>query len=115
MSYLYNKESTKKSRSLRKQQTTVELHLWTKLRDKRLLGFKFYRQYPIGVYIVDFYCPAKKLVIELDGSQHLQRKDYDNERTIYLEKQGIAVLRFWDNDVLNKRETVLEAIYRKLK
>ncbi|HLD02035.1 MAG TPA: DUF559 domain-containing protein [Patescibacteria group bacterium] len=114
MSFLYNSESISKARSLRKNQTEAERFFWSKIRARQLSGYKFYRQYPIGRYIVDFYCPAKKLVVELDGSQHMKRKQYDQSRTEYLNKQSISVIRYWDNEVLKKTEEVLEGILRYL-
>lgn len=110
MPFLYNKESTSKARALRKQQTDTERFLWSRLRGKQLAGHKFYRQYPIGKYIVDFYCPAKKLAIELDGSQHMQQMNYDKIRSQYLQEQQIITLRFWDNEVLKNINGVLEKI-----
>ena len=112
-----NAPSLKENRiKLRKNQTHVEFILWSKLRNKQLLGIKFYRQYSIGYYIVDFYCHQYKLVIELDGGQHNEksRKAYDDKRTQFLNGQGIVVLRFWDNDVINNIKGVLEVIKRQI-
>ncbi len=83
---------------LRINQTPQEILLWAKLRNKQL-GFKFKRQHSIGPYILDFYCPDKKLAVELDGSQHLENKEYDQERTNYLLGHEIRTLRFWNNEV----------------
>lgn len=77
------------------------------------MGFKFRRQHSIGKYIVDFYCPERKLIIELDGSQHIDNP-YDTERTRYLNKLGFKVLRFWDNEINNNLESVLMKIIEKL-
>jgi len=68
----------------------------------------------IGNYIVDFCAPRKKLIIELDGSQHLEQKEYDEERTKYLEARGYRVLRFWNNDVMNNMEAVVKVIWSVL-
>jgi very-short-patch-repair endonuclease len=83
------------------------------LRDRRLAGFKFRRQAPIGGYILDFYCHDAKLGIELDGGQHseAERAQYDEGRTEALGKLGIRILRFWDNDMLKYPDVVLEHIY----
>ncbi|MGA9397904.1 MAG: DUF559 domain-containing protein [Anaerolineaceae bacterium] len=102
------------ARELRAHATGAETYLWQLLRDRRLLGFKFRRQHPLGRFIVDFYCEQARLVIELDGSQHLDNKDYDRKRTEWLEEQGMRVLRFWDNDMLSKPEEVLEEVVYNL-
>ena len=93
---------------LRATTTDAENKLWYHLRAKRLGGLKFRRQHPIPPYITDFYCEALRLVIELDGSQH--DEDVDSVRTPALERQGLVVLRFWDNQALQETEAVLEAI-----
>jgi very-short-patch-repair endonuclease len=113
MRFLYNNPTLKnRRRTLRKNQTIVESLLWAKLRRKQFLGLKFYRQYSIYSFIVDFYCPNKKLIIELDGSQHLEQKnkEYDIQRTKYLNQRGICVLRFWDNEVTTNLQGVLQSI-----
>lgn len=91
-----------KRRDLRKNSTDAEKKIWSKLRAKQLNGFKFYRQYSAGTYILDFYCSACRLAVELDGSQHTEEKQkmYDEKRTKYLNEHNIRVVRFWDNDVL---------------
>jgi very-short-patch-repair endonuclease len=94
---------------LRKEPTPAESKLWTYLRNDRL-GITFRRQHAIGHYIVDFSAPGKKLIIELDGSQHLEQAEYDAERTKYLESQGYKVIRFWNDDVLDNIEGVSAAI-----
>jgi very-short-patch-repair endonuclease len=101
--------------ALRKNYTDAELFLWTKLR-YRQLGVKFRRQHSIGPYVLDFYCPEKRLAIELDGGQHNSEeiKIYDDERTIYLRSFGVKVLRFWNNDVLKSSKEVLEVIYNTI-
>jgi very-short-patch-repair endonuclease len=97
------------ARQLRLGQTDSERKLWQCLRSGQLDGLKFRRQHPIPPYIVEFYCDALKLVVELDGSQHTE--EVDAVRTRALEAQGLAVLRFWDNDVLMQTEAVVEAIF----
>jgi very-short-patch-repair endonuclease len=74
----------------------------------------FRNQHAIGTYIVDFCAPRKKLIIELDGSQHLEQEEYDGKRTAYLESRGYRVLRFWNNDVMNNLEAVLKVIWSVL-
>jgi very-short-patch-repair endonuclease len=95
---------------LRKQTTPAERKLWAYLRLMRKDGIRFRRQYAIGIYITDFCLPRKKLIIELDGSQHLEQENYDEERTRYLESKGYKVIRFWNNDVMNNIESVILAI-----
>jgi very-short-patch-repair endonuclease len=96
------------AKSLRTLSTDAEARLWYHLRAKRLGDLKFRRQHPIPPYVADFYCEALRLVIELDGSQH--DEDSDHVRTQALERQGLVVLRFWDNQVLKEIDAVLEAI-----
>jgi very-short-patch-repair endonuclease len=95
---------------LHRNLTPPESRLWTHLRAHRLNHVHFRNQHAIGNYVVDFCAARKKLVIELDGSQHLEQEDYDNERTLFLESRGYRVLRFWNNDVVNDIESVLSAI-----
>ena len=102
--------STTKSRMLRRNQTDAERLLWSRLRNKQLLGCKFRRQFPIEPYIADFVILELKLIVELDGSQHFGRVDYDQQRTAELESGGFKVIRFWNNDVLGNTEGVLEEI-----
>jgi len=96
------------ARELRQGGTDAEQKLWQRLRAAQLSGLKFRRQHPFPPYIVDFYCDAKKLVVELDGSQH--NDEVDRVRTSFLESQGLKVLRYWDNEVLQQVDAVLEAI-----
>ena len=95
-----------RARELRIKSTDAERHLWYHLRAQRL-GYKFKRQVPIECFIVDFVCYEKRLVIELDGSQHQDRQIYDIRRTAVLSKKGFRVLRFWNHDVLQHIEEVL--------
>jgi len=88
--------------------------LWSRLRDRRLVGARFRRQHPIGPFIADFCCTEAKLVIELDGGQHALRLREDQVRTKYIESQGYVVLWFWDNDVLTNMEGVLHRIVEAL-
>ncbi|MBN2380056.1 endonuclease domain-containing protein [candidate division WOR-3 bacterium] len=105
-------EIIKRCRELRSLQTPAEAKLWACLRNNQLLGFKFRRQYPIGRFIVDFYCHKAKLAIELDGGGHAESEqaEYDEERSQCLEAEGIKILRFWNADVIKNLEGVIEAI-----
>jgi adenine-specific DNA-methyltransferase len=84
--------------------------LWSKLRNRQLAGFKFRRQQPIGRFVVDFVCLEHRLVIELDGGQHAMQLPDDQARTQYLNIEGYRVLRFWNNQVLQEVDSVLEVI-----
>ncbi|MDJ0610822.1 MAG: endonuclease domain-containing protein [Kiloniellales bacterium] len=105
---------TERARKLRRASTDAERRLWYALRNRQISGHKFRRQHPIGPYIVDFVCPAKKLVVELDGSQHLRSVDYDNKRTAEIAREGFRVIRFWNNEVLSNLDGVLRAIEANL-
>lgn len=112
-----NKISLKPRRQiLRKNSTDAERKFWAKLRNRQLLGFKFYRQFSVGPYILDFYCPVCRLAIELDGGQHTKTKQklYDDKRTNFLKSHNISVIRFWDNDVLQNIDGVLRKIEENL-
>jgi len=99
-----------RARQLRRDQTDAEKKLWGRLRSKRLLQFRFRRQFTIGNFIADFACPKMKLVIELDGSQHLDQVAKDEWRTRLIEQRGFRVLRFWDSDVLTNIDDVVDRI-----
>jgi very-short-patch-repair endonuclease len=103
-----------RARKLRREQTDAEGKLWYLLRNRRLAGYKFKRQFPIGPYIADFACLELKLIVEADGGQHADQKAYDEKRTEWLESRGWRVLRYWNNDILTNiegvSETLLEAI-----
>lgn len=107
------KEETllERAKALRREQTRFEAELWQQLRAKRFGAFKFRRQQPIGPYIVDFVCFHGCLIVELDGSQHLQNQAYDTHRDEWLKSQGFRVLRVWNNDWISMRESVLEKIW----
>jgi very-short-patch-repair endonuclease len=113
----YSRRLKTKARSLRAHPTDAELHLWYRLRRKQILGVQFYRQKPIGNYNADFYAPAVKLVVEVDGAQHLAlgQAKYDAQRTRDLQQQGLKVLRFDDRQVLLQTESVLETIFQAMK
>ncbi len=99
-----------RARQLRKELTPAEQKLWAYLRGNKLKGVNFRRQHAIGRYVVDFVSLKQKLIIELDGSQHLNREERDTERTQYLESQGYKVIRFWNDKVMNDIESVMKAI-----
>ncbi len=94
---------------LRKEPTPTERKLWAHIRNDQL-GVNLRRQHAIGNYIPDFVCIKKKLIIELDGSQHLEQEEYDKERTNYFESQGYKVIRFWNNEVMNDINGVIRKI-----
>ena len=102
------------ARQLRQQQTDAETKMWRLLRDRRLAGKKFRRQHSIPPYVVDFYCHEAALVIELDGGQHAESRRYDEKRTAFLEQKGLRVIRFWNNEVLQETEGVLETIWQAI-
>ena len=104
--------NTDRARALRRDQTGVELRLWRHLRNRQLAGYKFKRQVPRRQYIVDFLCDDAKLVIELDGGQHAMQIAYDAHRTAVLEADGYRVLRFWNIEVIENLDGVIDAIYR---
>lgn len=98
------------ARAIRTSSTDVENLLWKQLRRKQLARLKFRRQQPIDNYIVDFVCFEKRVVIEVDGGQHASERDKDAERDEYLIRNGFKVLRFWNNEVLQNIDGVLEVI-----
>jgi very-short-patch-repair endonuclease len=100
-------------KDLRKTSTPQERILWSRLRGKNF-EYVFKRQQSIGNFIADFYCSKKKLIIEIDGSQHLDNKEYDQERTNYFESLGIKVIRFWNNEVNNNLNGVILKIIEEL-
>ena len=101
-----------RAKSLRIQQTDTEKHLWFHLRSRRMNGLKFRRQVTIGNYIADFVCIDRKMIIEVDGGQHGDQQNYDQERTDYLKSRGYHVLRFWNHEVLGDTDSVLDAIWQ---
>ncbi len=107
--------NVKFARTLRHTQTNGERKLWSFLRGRRLGGYKFRRQHPIGPYIADFCCEEKFLIVEIDGSQHGMQTEKDAVRTRYLESQGYRVVRFGADTTLRETEAVLETILTKLK
>ncbi len=104
--------ANERAKQLRRRPTEAEAKLWIRLRRKQLDGFRFRRQTPIGSYIVDFFCPEAKLIVEIDGGQHADQKEYDELRTQWLEERGYRVVRFWNNDVLANTDGVIAEIQR---
>ena len=103
-----------KARKLRRNSTDVERKFWHRIRDKQIDEFRFRRQRPIGKYIVDFVCPDAMLIVELDGGQHAEDAAYDQRRTAFLESLGYRVLRFWNNEVIENMDGVLERLHGNL-
>jgi very-short-patch-repair endonuclease len=105
-----------RARYLRKKATDCERILWRHLRNRKFVAYKFRRQHPIDPYVLDFYCPALKLAIELDGSGHdsCRRGTHDKTREKFLALQGIAVVRFWNHQIREELDSVLEAIWLAL-
>ena len=112
----YSRNLKQYSRQLRGNMTDAERHLWARIRMKQLKGYQFYRQKPIGDYVVDFFCPKAKLAIEVDGSHHLvgEKIEYDRIRDEYLSSLGLRVLRFTNTEVLTHIEGVVESIEEEL-
>ena len=112
MSVLKTKFAARAAHSLRANATDAERKLWGHLRNRKLMGFKFVRQQPVGPYIADFACREADLVIELDGSQHVEDSALvaDTERTKALAEHGYRVIRFWNNDVLGHIDDVTQTI-----
>ena len=106
----WKKKPTKNARALRRDLTDAERKLWYGLRDRRLEGRKFRRQYALGRYVVDFVCLDEMLVVEVDGSQHADTAAEDVIRSSWLQSRGFRVLRFWNNDVLKNIDGVLTEI-----
>ena len=105
---------TERARRLRIDATNVERRLWQKLRSAQIDGASFRRQHPAGRYILDFYCAALQLAIELDGGQHAQATQQDRLRDEWLAQRGVTVLRFWNSDVTENLNGVLEVIALKV-
>jgi len=114
-SFLYNPKLKLRARQMRNEMTAAEKKLWYGYLEQD--RNRWLRQKPIGDYIIDFYCPKLKLVIEVDGTTHLENKDkvYDKKRTEELEKLGIKILRFWNNDILDGLAEVENVIEEQIK
>ena len=103
-----------RAKELRRDMTPAEIKLYAHLRAHQMGGVHFRTQHAIGNYIVDFCAPRKKLIVELDGSQHIEQEEYDEERTAYLKSKGYRVLRFWNNDITKNIDSVLTVIWDTL-
>ncbi|TSC77584.1 MAG: glycyl-tRNA synthetase subunit alpha [Parcubacteria group bacterium Gr01-1014_29] len=112
----YSRNLKQNARLLRQNMTNPERFLWSKIRSKQVRGLQWYRQKPIANYIVDFYCPKAKLVIEIDGDQHYEEtmRVKDEERDNALQSLGVCVLRFGNNDIFQNVEGVLMSIQRAI-
>jgi very-short-patch-repair endonuclease len=95
--------------------TEAEQVLWRRLRQRQVYGHKFRRQFPLGVYVVDFACLERRLIVEVDGGQHGEQQSYDQRRDQWLQAQGFRVLRFWNHQVLQETDAVVAAIAEALK
>jgi len=104
------------AKKLRSNPTPAEYFFWSHIRCRQVAGFKFRRQFPLGEYVVDFICLDKKLIVELDGGQHNtdESEHYDARRTKWLNEKGYRVVRFWNNDVMNNMEGVMERLFEVL-
>jgi very-short-patch-repair endonuclease len=109
-----SRSDTVRARQLRNRMTDAELRLWKGLRGGQMDGFRFRRQAPIGPHIVDFICLKARLVIEVDGGQHMVAAERDDQRTADLASRGFRVLRFWNGDVLGNYDGVLRMIQAAL-
>ena len=110
MPHQKSNEIKARARELRKQATPAEKVLWEQLRNRRLKGIKFRRQHPLGTYIVEFFCPAQRLVVEIDGEIHRYQADQDQARTQEFEDYGFSVIRFWNHEVEQNLDAVLDTI-----
>ena len=110
------RSNIERSREFRKNQTDAEKKLWSILRNRQLNGVKFRRQFPVGRYILDFYCPDYRLGIEADGGQHYEKKgrDQDDLRTRELNMLGVEIIRFSDREILTNSEGVFEVIQKAI-
>ncbi|MBO6727422.1 MAG: endonuclease domain-containing protein [Rhizobiaceae bacterium] len=102
-------KTNSRARSLRRGGNMAEALLWDELKDRKLDGYKFVRQFPIGVYFADFLCREMRLVVEVDGSQHADSA-YDSKRDEYMRGEGYSTLRVWNTDVLKRRGEVCDTI-----
>jgi very-short-patch-repair endonuclease len=105
------------ARRLRREATDAERKLWFFLRDKRFGGLRWRRQQPIGPYVVDFFCPSERLIVELDGGQHGDErvKAYDDDRTRWLQARGYRVIRLWNVDFLEDPATAVDFLWSQMR
>ncbi len=109
-----SKRPTARSRELRNNATDAERRLWAKLSARQVAGVRFNRQFPVGPFICDFVSRGAKLIVEVDGGQHADRIAADERRTAYLQSKGYRVIRFWNNDVLENIDGIIQMIERAL-
>ncbi|MBM4136859.1 MAG: DUF559 domain-containing protein [Nitrospira sp.] len=117
MKFLRNDPALKqRRRELRRNQTEAEKTFWAHVRNKQFYRMRFFRQYSIGPYILDFYCPTLKLAVELDGGQHIENenREYDAVRSEYLKAQGIEVMRFWNHEILIDISSILTKLAERV-
>jgi len=112
----YNSKNINLAKKMRSNMTKEEVKLWNIVRRKKFYGYKFKRQVLIGNYIVDFLCPDKSLIVEIDGGQHNEDSELQNDikRTDYLNKQGYTVIRFWNNDIWDNIDGVCARLKEEL-
>lgn len=108
----HTEEALKRARALRGEMTVPEQRLWAVLNDRSITGYKWRRQHPKGVYILDFFCHQIGLVIEVDGDSHAGQEEYDANRTAWLKEQGLKVIRFTNDDVMRNLAGVMEVVCR---
>src|SRR5687768_15017647 len=111
----FKRRPTILAQRLRNNATDAERHLWRHLSRRQLGGYTFSRQIPVGRFVCDFMCREARLVVEVDGGQHDDRSPLDAERTEWIESEGYRVLRFWNNEVLENTDGVLQSILERLK
>ena len=99
---------------MRHESTAAENKFWWQVRNRGLRGYKFKRQVPIGKYIVDFICVERRLIVEIDGAKHRDRRRYDKERDAFLSSHGFHVIRFWNGEVLDRTDKVLKRVLYSL-
>jgi very-short-patch-repair endonuclease len=104
-----DRKKVRRAQTLCRSSTDTEMKMWFAVRDRRLAGFKFVRQVPIGPYIADFVCREAKLIVEVDGGQH-NESERDQRRDAFLASEGYRILRFWNSDVLTNMDGVLQTI-----
>jgi len=116
MKILYPQSFKYPARTLRRNQTEAEKLLWFRIRKKQIKDSQFFRQRPIGSYIVDFYCPKSKLVIEIDGGQHYEEDNIKRDliRDEHLKKMGFRIMRFTNLDIFKNIDGVLDKIYKEI-
>jgi|AntRauTorckE6833_2_1112554.scaffolds.fasta_scaffold02465_8 very-short-patch-repair endonuclease len=108
-----NIQDKKLRQKLRSDATPQEAHIWNYLKNSNL-EYKFRRQHGIGPYVVDFVCPKRKIIVEIDGSQHMDAEQYDRKRDEYLRAKGYMVLRFWNSEINTAIKAVVQRIYDAL-